>query len=123
MKAKQLAFLEETIAHYNNTNRCSDGNGNCRYSPETLGLQGQSEGCAIGRKLSSELALELDDQWIYSVRDQPVFSKLPKELRELGADFLMEVQALHDGDSYWTATGLSRDGKIRVERIKEIFGL
>lgn len=125
IKEKQLAFLEETVNHYNSTNRCvNTSNGECYYHPATLDLEGVSQGCAIGRHLDPELAKRLDIEFNrVPVSDDKVFVLLPDNLKELGEEFLSHIQLLHDTDPYWNTTGLSKQGEIFVDRIKEQFGL
>lgn len=116
---KQLAFLEETANHYNLNNRCSTATG-CRYSPESLGLKGKSEGCAIGRKLTPTLAKKLDRE---GGTVSYIFEELPEELKALGRGFLMHIQLLHDNYSNWDREGLSEIGERTVESIKKQFEL
>jgi len=61
IKQKRLGLLEETVSYYSENpseRRCKVGT-ECKYSPTSLGLK-NSEGCAIGRKLSPQKKLELD---------------------------------------------------------------
>lgn len=123
IKERQLAFLEETANHYNKDNRSSDKTG-CYYSPKTKGLVGKSQGCAIGRKLSEELAVELDKKCLnHGVNSQKVFNLLPKEVQELGMDFLVIIQTLHDVDYNWDENGLTGTGESNVKKIKDDFEL
>jgi len=123
LQQKQLAFLEETVNHYNSNNRCSEDEYgvSCRYSPITLGLEGKSEGCAIGRKLTPELARTIDLKY-GSGGVKTVVSDLPQELIELEIGFLQDIQGLHDAASNWIETGLSQRGQIEVNKIKESYG-
>lgn len=75
------------------------------YSPITA-EKPLSEGCAIGRKLSKKLQLELDniDDFGISVHSDLVFLKLPKKLQKLGKDFLLSCQNLHDNGFYFHQT-------------------
>jgi hypothetical protein len=119
------AFLNETVEYYSADpvgRRCRGRNGGgfdgCEYAPETLGKQATSEGCAIGRKLPREIALELDELQAGSVCDHLTWNRLPEELTSLGQEFLQAVQTLHDISDYWTAIGLSTKGKNLVQRIR-----
>lgn len=120
---KRLAFLKETAAHYNSTNRCSTAQG-CRYSPVTLHLQGKSEGCAIGRKLDPELALALDNTPHGGVVNAArIWKQLPAWMQELEEDFLRDVQQLHDTSDYWDDNGISKLGKIWFDNIIRKYGI
>lgn len=122
LQQKQLAFLEDTIGHYNINNRCVKY-GECRYSPKSIGLEGISEGCAIGRHLTEKLALSLDKGSNTVVYKPEVFKKLPGSLRKLGKDFLSEVQCLHDNTRNWDESGLSVEGENKVRMINLQFNL
>lgn len=111
LKEKQLSFLVETAEHYTAYNRCVDINGVCTYSPAIVGKVGESEGCAIGRKLDTDLALKLDRLGSgASVKNKVIWNLLPEDMRELGQDFLSFVQDLHDTERYWNYMGLSEQG-------------
>lgn len=123
LNEKRLALLEETAAHYNSDNRCESGT-SCVYSPTTVGLEGKTEGCAIGRKLPKELAIKFDeisknnDDMGGVISHHSLFDLLPNELKDLGADFLTDLQQLHDLTWNWDATGLSSSGLEDVNNIK-----
>ena len=111
LKEKRQDFLNEVVNHFNLNNRAVDCNNKCVYSHAVNG------GCAIGRKCSEELANKLDFR--ESVESDEVFPHLPKELQELGKDFLMAIQNLHDGQHYWTTNGPSIDGHRNIQRIEK----
>lgn len=119
-QTKQLALLEETVNHYNSKNRAA--NTSCVYSP----IPDVSEGCAIGRKIKDkQLCADLDahKHGGYGVSNQSVFNVLPDELKELGMNFLHDLQRLHDEPAYWDEKGLSLSGAECVRRIKDYFNL
>lgn len=121
IQQKRLDFLNDTVNHYNINNRCSaiiGGYNSCKYHPKSLGLEGISEGCAIGRKVGRRLALKLDE---IGGSVSTIFEHLPKKLQELQDDFLMEVQELHDTSTYWNETGLSKVGKKMYNYIKDTY--
>lgn len=98
----------------------------CKYSPKSLGISNKSEGCAIGRKLSPELALELDNKYggdeIKEIYEK--FSgELPEWINEKTLDFLSSCQVFHDSDSYWTESGLSETGVIKLGEILHVENL
>lgn len=118
LKEKQLDLLNETISFFNLGNRCigSDSSTACFYYYEG------KEGCAIGRKIEDkELCKSLDKEG--AVTRNYVFNLLPDNLKELGQDFLINVQGLHDTISFWTKTGLSEKGEEKVIEIKNEFEL
>jgi hypothetical protein len=125
LQQQQLEFLEETVAFYNSKNRCvikhSDGKETCQYYIEGL------LGCAIGRHVTNK---NLCNNWDYgfngisiSVEDEDVMKALPKKLALLGANFLREVQCLHDKADNWNDNGISEIGLIAVSVIKRLYDL
>lgn len=124
LQKKQLAFLEETVAHYNSTNRCAK-NVSCKYSPKSVNLEGISEGCAIGRKLDPEIALKIDQEYPtgVAVSNPKVYKQLPEDLQKLGRKFLVEIQTLHDKSRLWNVKGITDEGIRRVNAIKASYGL
>lgn len=116
---KQRAFLDETIAFYNSTNRGTSEGGGCKYYVEG------KEGCAIGRKIADkELCKKLDKSKNGSgIGLEWVFCQLPTDLQELGQDFLKAVQLLHDDSNNWNETGLSGVGTHKANLIRKDFGL
>jgi len=127
----QLEFLNDTIAYYSVdpvNRRCTDKEGNCKYSPKTVNKVGLSEGCAIGRKLPPNVQVLLDSSSYGSIdcikRDDPVkYDKLPEWMKEFPILFLEAVQRLHDNAAFWTDTGLSESGIAKVNEIKQRFNL
>lgn len=107
------------------TRRCID-NGYCTYSPVTSNKVGQSEGCAIGRKLTPDNALTLDKiQKGFGVNSvmarEPEL--LPEWMKDLGSRFLGDVQNFHDISTNWQAIGLSEKGKIKVRSMVSLYDL
>lgn len=118
IQKKQLAFLNETIAFYNSSNRCVLDN-ICRYAP----LTAQTPGCAIGRTLKPKLKKELDLLSDNGESFLTVFKLLPNRLKILGKDFLGKVQNLHDSKRNWDENGLSEFGQREATYIKSLFEL
>ena len=111
LQQKQLQFLNDTVNHFNINNRGANKFTNrCSYK----------DGCAIGRHLTPELCDKFDKNGsaLFALFDQ-----LPKNLQELGKDFLREIQILHDNEYNWNQTGLSKIGKEKVEYIKRVYNL
>lgn len=121
IKERQSQFLYDTIHHYNSNNRCVDDIGQCYYHPTSK----NTKGCAIGRHLAKKLAKQMDNGefGVPSMRSNPnIFERLPVWMKEMGRDFLMEVQSLHDGLPYWDGNGLSGAGLYQVDALKVKFG-
>lgn len=118
IKARRRAFLNKTIKYYNITNRGVGKNG-CSYEA----------GCAIGRFLPKELCDKLDHaskvNGSVSIKRVPkeLWNEIPFNIRELGREFLGNVQNLHDIDYYWNNTGLTESGLDCVKVIKAKYGL
>ena len=106
-------FLEDTIAFYSeDVGRRAKGTNTCKYKT----LDGRK--CAIGRWIPESLyfpGLEGKDL----ISNDLVFGILPGEIKELGRNFLNDIQHLHDLDRFWTPFGLSTGGQLRVKYIKE----
>lgn len=116
---KRIELLDETVKYYSTDpdgRRCAV-DGCCYYHPKTLGLEGKSEGCAIGRLLSRRMALQFDNNGGDSIDE--LFEILPMKIKKYGIVFLTDLQMLHDFDRYWTCDGLSIIGKNKVKEIKE----
>ena len=113
IKERQLAVLEDTVKHYNSTNRSQDGL-SCVYYPTD-----KSEGCAVGRLIKNkELCNTLGSRSVSTA-----FVHLPKEVKELGVEFLTDLQSLHDTAPFWDADGLTISGEGFVTQIKRDYDL
>lgn len=111
LQQKQFDFLNDTINHFNSNNRGID-----QYTKQCS----YKNGCAIGRHLSKKLVKTIKN---YVVDDNEVYNKLPRKLKELTKEFLMDVQNLHDTEENWNEKGLSQRGKDKVNVIKAIYKL
>ena len=93
----RIDMLNDAIAYYwgKPERFCVDDVGKCKYYPPT---GSQSDGCAIGRFLEPELARKLDNQEDYKsgVSSDNIFQQLPSWMKDLGQDFLTDLQFLHD---------------------------
>lgn len=96
---------------YNSNNLSMGSDYMCKY------LDSKNRKCAIGRFLSDKLCNILDNMPTPSVMNLIAFEKLPNWMREMGRDFLCNVQRLHDGTLSWDDKGLS---KIGLERLKDL---
>lgn len=119
----RLELLEDTVNWFsaNPNRRCINPDRRCCYSPQSLPNNSKTTGCAIGRHLSPELALYLDENYTNNSSVSEVFHNLPEDLQILGVDFLLNVQDLHDTDAYWGKNGLTEAGQRYVNKIKEEF--
>lgn len=105
-------ILLDTLEYYgaDESRYCKTIN-SCQYSPLSLGLEGVSEGCAIGRLLTPELAFELDKLNVGSINDIESINDdegeiegdksgiLPAEVQQKlmkNLDFFSDLQSFHD---------------------------
>lgn len=117
-------YLQSTINYYSEDTvyrRCQNLiTGKCCYSPEHANKL-QSEGCAIGRYLTSEdekgtwdnVNLTLEE--LVNSTDRNKY--MPPWMRDMPIEYLTAIQSLHDRDENWNLTGLSITGKITVNNI------
>jgi hypothetical protein len=127
------AFLLDTLEHYSEFDRCKNDKSGCYYSPERLKKEGgyddsNTKGCAIGRHLTPELQMELDNLLLSKflgtgVSTNDVFDKLPEDMKGLGQDFLRDVQDIHDDDRYWSGRSISDIGIVRLGGLIRTFKL
>ena len=123
-----LELLNDTIAYYsvNPAERRCQANGSCCYSPKTNYIP-TSDGCAIGRHLDGDVKEKFDFRGgsIYSIKKNvlELFALAPQWMQDMHIYFLQDIQGLHDNPDYWNETGLSEEGKERVDEIKKRFGL
>jgi hypothetical protein len=98
--------------------RCK-GESGCFYHPSTLGLEGVSEGCAVGRKLNPDIALALDD-CDDGLKASKIFEEDLGILSGLHPAFLDACQELHDMNEFWhrDKPGLTVAGKRKLIDIK-----
>lgn len=121
LRDDRRAFLDETVAFigadptaHRAINRAK---GRCEYRTK------EGRGCAIGRYIPDEKYLpEIDDRTGFGITDATNIcikyaDMLPLEVQALGGGFLNDVQALHDGERYWSYSGLSEAGTRNVEAI------
>jgi len=112
-------MLVETVVYYatDTSRRNTDLNDTCKYYP----LHDNTEGCAIGRYLSEELAKKLDKDDLSGVSYK--FNELPVELQKLDKYYLERIQNLHDSPITWNSKGLTEFGIKRIKDIIEDFEL
>jgi len=99
--------LDDTIAHFNENNRSENEQGSCLYCGPN-GLR-----CAVARLVTDEMLDKLlENTTPYSYEE---FDK--------DAEFLEDLQDLHDVPSNWDADGLTRWGKERAEIIRDKYNI
>jgi hypothetical protein len=117
LQKRQLVVLEETVKTYNSNNR-AQGPNSCVYHKEG------TPGCAVGRLIEDkQLCIKLDSFSDSSVDSDEIFELLPEEVKDLGQRFLVRLQRLHDDMYNWDESGITDEGKNRVNHIKQDFGL
>ena len=119
LQQKQLDFLEDTVKYYSeDISRRAVNNYSCRYRTN------DGRKCAIGRFIPDDLYNEKIEE--HSIGEIFKYEFIPDELKELGVNFLYDIQHLHDNDSNWERRGLSSEGEewvyfIKNEIIKEYY--
>lgn len=130
----QEEFLLNTLEYYcaDTSRRCISKDGGCLYSPKEAITTGN--GCAIGRHLADNLKENLDTASVHGTpirinqlfdeyRLEELLAQFPKELKDLKVDFLSSVQSFHDNFDYWCYSGLTEEGKTRLENMIARFNL
>lgn len=112
---KEEFFLDMLEFYTQDTDRrCVDENGHCFYY-----VKGK-KGCAIGRFLNSKIAQGFDKEELhirYIINH--TLAGIPAWMFNFGANFLRQIQILHDENMYWDLKNktLSDDGKRKVKDI------
>lgn len=115
-------LLQNTVNFYNSNNRAVSSN-KCQYITKSCNR------CAIGREVQLNLATQLEDMDVSSdysgssVSNSKIFNILPKRLTNMGQDFLVSIQNLHDAKTCWDENGLSNAGKHQVDAIISAYNL
>ena len=109
--AKRKMFLDDTVSHYNSTNR-GVGTG------ITIASCSYKNGCAVGRHLDMELCVAMDNTGDGYIKHTDVFKQLPEWMKSLDKEFLSRVQKLHDNSFHWNENGLSESGKQFASKIE-----
>lgn len=105
IEEKRLEILLDTINYFDSSKLNIENGYECKYYP----VNKSKEGCAIGRLIEDKkLCEELDSEKLTDVGT--IFNKLPNNLKELGEDFLIDLQNLHDRSNNWGEDGLSEIG-------------
>jgi hypothetical protein len=117
---KMERLLNETISYYseNPKRRCAV-NGKCFYDPASVGKEDISDGCAIGRLMTVRQKKKADKDYRARAINFLPSDLIPRRVRGLSMIFLSAIQTLHDESGYWNSKGLSKIGRIKVERIRK----
>ena len=129
LKQKRLSFLNGEIEFFSNNflgveREAPNKMGECKYY--FLDANGKRAGCAIGRHMTEENAKKAQKIG-GQINSYSIFELCPDNLKELGWDFLFQIQLLHDGQSlYWAdeendVKTLSEKGLEFVGKIKKKF--
>ncbi len=118
LKQLMQEFLDETVQYYSeDTNRrCVSKGGYCYYNPRQAGKVGVSQGCAIGRVMSSSQKRYVVNQSVANI--EPKY--MPKSLINFPKRFLVSMQNLHDLATNWDENGLTERGQDAVATISNM---
>ncbi len=118
IKERRLEILKWEKENRTSQNRAINNSLTCIYSGEI--------GCGVGRLIEDkDLCARLDSlgggAWVCNpgVCNHSVFEQLPENVKELGQDFLKDLQKLHDYGHHWTPDGLSDDGNGFITVLEE----
>lgn len=116
---QKIELVWDTVNYYSENpseRRCKSYDG-CVYSP-TNADKPNSEGCAVGRLLTDELKIKLDNVGIIGTTGVgEIFHELPDDIRAYSQYLLESLQSLHDRDDNWTPDGISDEGEEYVKKI------
>jgi hypothetical protein len=113
LRERRLAFLQDTIEYYSVDpygRRSISQNILCKYRT----IDGAQ--CAIGRHIPDDkYDPKIERKSVDKIKNLSHY--LPEHILELGLDFLVAVQKIHDNHNNWCLKGLSNYG---IERVKLI---
>ena len=113
LAVKRRKFLEDTVNYYSEdvSRRATNKAGKCVY------LNSEGNNCAIGRYIepNNQEALMFGGSVYRLLIKHPTC--LPKEIIDLGENFLTLVQNLHDSSSVWLGDEAEGKRNIRMEYI------
>lgn len=116
---QKIELVWDTVNYYSENpveRRCKSNVGYV-YSP-TNANKPNSEGCAVGRLLTNELKIKLDNVGMMGAAGVgSIFHELPDDIRAYGQYLLESLQGLHDLDDNWTPDGISDEGEEYVKKI------
>jgi hypothetical protein len=106
IKERRLEILKWERENRTSKNRSINNNLTCIYSGEI--------GCGVGRLIEDKaLCDRLDDLGgiCSGVCLSYIFEQLPENVKELGQEFLKDLQRLHDHAHHWSTKGLTVGGE------------
>lgn len=118
IKKRRLEILQWEKDNRNINNMNMRNGGACMYTP----LPGKPYGCGVGRLLPVELCHKLDERG-KDYNASPLVSEdfvqdlLPPEIKELGIDFLQDLQTLHDTLPHFNEKGLTAYGQETFDEL------
>lgn len=115
IQERRLEFITTELQPYidNPSLRAINSKGLCVYLDKTTGNK-----CLVGKQIPKEkYKEEFEDESLYG--SDKVWESLPEEIKELGREFLSELQHLHDSSKFWSPE-FNKEGKTYLEEtIKE----
>lgn len=122
LQIQKLRLLKETKDYYSidpSNRRCAIDD-DCYYSPDTVGKEKTSQGCAIGRLLNKDLKKYLDYNFgLCGISNDVLFIELPEWLQEYDKEFLKHLQNFHDFNIYWSDKGLTEEGDSHYNYMRD----
>lgn len=123
IEEKRLDFLEDTVKYYSEdvSRRAvvnTVGIKECRCLYRTK----DGKKCAIGRFIPDEKYFSGMEGMCLS--NYNLYENIDKEIRNLNnhdGSFLKAIQTLHDIENFWSAKGLTKEGKEKVISIKKLY--
>lgn len=127
-------ILNDTIEYYRQDpkRRCVTLSGACVYSGKSA--RKDTEGCAVGRLLDPQLAIEIDSigtvpiktiftTWNNNLYEDHIYKEISNKIPLLiknNLNFFVDLQSLHDLRAFWDydTFDLSESGKAHVEMMK-----
>jgi hypothetical protein len=130
-----VSLVKETIAHYNEGNRASNGF-NCNYKTETGNM------CAVSRCLTEDAlkdfhavevrqgAFGIENMPLALTEKYPCFDSIfQQKYQGVHVKVWRVMQGLHDYDEHWDGEGLTEDGEqyildnLGTEIYNDVFGV
>lgn len=117
IKERRLEILKWERENRTSSNRVIGDDLSCIYSGEI--------GCGVGRLIEDkDLCARLDrfGEAGSGVCLAYIFEQLPENVKELGQEFLIDLQKLHDHGHHWNEKGLSEDGEEFMVKLELKWG-
>jgi hypothetical protein len=126
IKEQKLKLLEETVNYYEqDPSRRSindDGKGySCAYRIKCE--DGTVKKCAVGRLIPDHMYdPSIEGCTVEDLYEEKgiIYKILPKEYSDLGEDFLINLQQLHDFDNYWIEPSADANRAFKIDYMKAL---